>query len=166
MEQIDRGGPVTVTHPEMKRFFMTIPEATLLIVQAGAFEEVGVVYILDMGEEVKIYDLARKLIRLRGYRIEDIKIEFIGPRKGERLTEVLHDPDEKLIDSPHPQIKKIYPKNLPEFEVLLQQIDQMKSIATLLLRDELIKFMKQILISCGVSIKTNFQNSMKTKLHS
>ena len=159
---------MTVTHPEMKRFFMTIPEATSLILQAGAFEEVGAVYILDMGEGVRIYDLARKLIRLRGYRVEDIKIEFIGPREGEKLVEVLHDPDEKLVDSPHPRIKKIKkanPENPPEFETLLRQIEEMKSPATSLSRDELVELMKRFLISCGVPIGMEPSNPAHNSPH-
>jgi len=154
MEQIDRGGPITVTHPEMKRFFMTIPEATLLIVQAGAFDEAGVVYILDMGEEIEICELARKLIRLRGLRIEDVKIEFTGPREGEKLTEVLYGPEEVLTESPHPKIAKILPTNLPDFETLMQQLEKMKQLATPLSRDKLINSMKNLLISCGVAIGT------------
>ena len=88
--QIAKGGPVTVTHPEMTRYFMTIPEAVQLVVQAGAIGGRGQVYVLDMGEPVRIVDLAEKMIRLSGKEPgRDIAIEFIGPEPGEKLHEVL-----------------------------------------------------------------------------
>jgi len=106
--QIARGGPVTVTHPEMTRFFMTIPEAVQLVVQAGAIGESGHVYVLDMGEPVRIVDLAEKMIRLSGKEPgADVAIEFIGPAPGEKLHEVLISDGETATPSAHPKIDLI-----------------------------------------------------------
>ena len=106
--QIARGGPVTVTHPEMTRFFMTIPEAVQLIVQAGAIGGRGQVYVLDMGEPVRIVDLAEKMIRLSGKEPgREIAIEFIGPAPGEKLHEELVGHGEKVTPSQHPKIDLI-----------------------------------------------------------
>ena len=106
--QIARGGPVTVTHPEMTRFFMTIPEAVQLIVQAGAIGGRGQVYVLDMGEPVRIVDLAEKMIRLSGKEPgREIAIEFIGPAPGEKLHEELVGDGETVAPSRHPKIDLI-----------------------------------------------------------
>ena len=104
-EQIARGGPVTVTHPEMRRYFMTIPEASQLVLQAGAMGEGGEIFILDMGEPVKIVDLARDLITLSGLRPdEDIEIRFSGVRAGEKLFEELSTDAEHADKTKHPKV--------------------------------------------------------------
>ena len=103
--QIERGGPVTVTHPEMTRIFMTIPEAVSLIVQAGSIGRSGQVFVLDMGEAVSIVDLARNMIRLSGKEPDrDVAIEFVGVRPGEKLHEELWGEGESVGDTPHPKI--------------------------------------------------------------
>ena len=116
-KQIERGGPVTVTHPEMTRYFMTIPEAVSLVVQAGAIGGRGQVFVLDMGDPVKIVDLAQNMIRLSGKvpRLpdeeitsqRDIPIRFIGSRPGEKIHEELWSGDEALGETTHPKIRRL-----------------------------------------------------------
>jgi FlaA1/EpsC-like NDP-sugar epimerase len=105
--QLEKGGPLTVTHPEMTRYFMTIPEAVSLIVQAGAIGGRGQVFVLDMGEPVKIVDLARNMIRLSGKEPEtQIAIEFIGAKPGEKLHEELWNEGEKVSPTSHPKLMR------------------------------------------------------------
>ena len=104
-EQIARGGPITVTHPEINRYFMSIPEAAQLVLQAGLMGSGGEIFVLDMGEPVKIVDLARELIRLSGYSEADIGIEFTGLRPGEKLYEELLADDELTQATPHPKLR-------------------------------------------------------------
>ena len=104
-QQIARGGPVTVTHPDMIRYFMMIPEAAQLVIQAGAMGQGGEIYVLDMGQPVRILDLARDMIRLSGLRVEeDIEIEFTGLRPGEKLFEELYSDQEEHQKTSHSKI--------------------------------------------------------------
>ncbi|WP_228973645.1 nucleoside-diphosphate sugar epimerase/dehydratase [Paraburkholderia gardini] len=112
-QQIAKGGPVTVTHPEITRFFMTIPEASQLVLQASSMGRGGEIFILDMGEPVKIVDLARDLIRLYGFNEEQIRIVFTGLRPGEKLYEELLACDETTTRTPHPKLRIAQAREVP-----------------------------------------------------
>jgi FlaA1/EpsC-like NDP-sugar epimerase len=139
--QIERGGPVTVTHPEMTRFFMTIPEAVSLIVQAGSIGRSGQVFVLDMGGPVSIVDLARNMIRLSGKEPErDVPIEFVGVRPGEKLHEELWGDGESVSATPHPKILAVtrpaidaawLDEELAELERLVGEAETLELVAKL-----------------------------------
>ncbi|RME42008.1 MAG: polysaccharide biosynthesis protein, partial [Chloroflexi bacterium] len=121
--QIERGGPVTVTDPRMTRYFMSIPEAASLIIQAGVFASGGEIYMLDMGRPVRIVDLAQRMIRLKGLRAgKDIRIKFIGIRPGEKLHEELAYETERKRSTSHPKIYCLEDHLAPDKDSLLQQI--------------------------------------------
>jgi FlaA1/EpsC-like NDP-sugar epimerase len=104
-EQIENGGPVTITHPEIKRYFMSIPEASLLVINAAAYSQGGEMYVLDMGTQYKVLDIAKRLIRLYGYEPEeDIKIKFSGLRPGEKMYEELYYDKEELVETGNDKI--------------------------------------------------------------
>ncbi|WP_321796398.1 nucleoside-diphosphate sugar epimerase/dehydratase [Caballeronia sp. J97] len=113
-QQIAKGGPVTVTHPEITRFFMTIPEAAQLVLQASSMGRGGEIFILDMGQPVKIVDLARDLIRLYGFSEEQIRIVFTGLRPGEKLYEELLADDETTTRTPHPKLRIAQARGVPD----------------------------------------------------
>ena len=114
-KQIAAGGPVTVTHPDMRRYFMTIPEACQLVLEASVIGDGGQICVLDMGEPVKIVDLATKLILLSGLRPgQDIKIEFAGVRPGEKLHEELSTMPENTVPTAHEKIRIFIGNGVPE----------------------------------------------------
>jgi FlaA1/EpsC-like NDP-sugar epimerase len=119
-EQIARGGPVTVTHPEINRYFMSIPEAAQLVLQAASMGHGGEVFVLDMGAPVKIVDLARNMIRLSGYSEDEIRIEFTGLRPGEKLYEELLADAEETRETPHPKLR--IARSRPVAETFLDEL--------------------------------------------
>ncbi|MBT2758422.1 polysaccharide biosynthesis protein [Mesobacillus foraminis] len=127
-KQIEKGGPVTVTHPDMIRYFMTIPEASRLVIQAGSLARGGEIFVLDMGDPVKIVDLAKNLIKLSGNSLEEIGIEFTGMRPGEKLFEELLKEDEVHDKQVYPKIYigKTSELYIEEIERLLESFNSME----------------------------------------
>ncbi|GAB4333265.1 MAG: nucleoside-diphosphate sugar epimerase/dehydratase [Dehalococcoidia bacterium] len=127
MRQIERGGPVTVMHPEMKRYFISIPEAVALVIQAGTFGGRGSIYMLDMGDEINILELAERMIRLRGLRPgKDIEVVFTGPRPGEKLREELVADFERLVATDHPKIMRVTSEVAVEEAEILRLVDELR----------------------------------------
>lgn len=128
-QQIEQGGPVTVTHPEVTRYFMSIPEAAQLILEAGAMGRGGDIFILNMGEPVRIVDLARDLIRLHGYVPDiDISIEFVGLRPGEKLYEELITEGEGIVETGHEKIMVLRGEHA-DTQKLLSQVEELLTLA-------------------------------------
>jgi FlaA1/EpsC-like NDP-sugar epimerase len=128
-EQIQQGGPVTVTHPDMIRYFMTIPEAVQLVIQAGSMAKGGEIYTLDMGEPVRIVQLAEDLIRLSGFEpYKDIEITFTGIRPGEKLYEELYLDEELMAKTSHPRIYKGSPIDVDNDEAVTIEIEKLEGI--------------------------------------
>lgn len=139
-EQIKNGGPLTVTHPDIIRYFMLIPEACKLVLQAGTMGNGGEIFVFDMGKPVKIADLAKRMISLSG--ATDVKIEFTGLRDGEKLYEELLNEEENTVPSSHPKIKLAKVRELGYDEVC-QQIDQLIDVTKATYDDmEIVKHMK------------------------
>lgn len=143
-KQIEKGGPVTVTHPDIIRYFMTIPEACQLVLEAGTMGRGGEIYVFDMGMPVRIYDLAVRMIKLSGFELDtQIKIEFTGLRAGEKLYEELLNVDETTVGTHHPKIlvakvrAEEYDEIKPLFKATKSNLDEMSS-------EEIVGFLKDL----------------------
>ena len=139
LKQIDQGGPVTVTDKEMTRILMGLSEAVSLIIQAATYTQGGDVFMLNMGQATKISDLASKLIRLRGLRVdEDIAIVFTWARAGEKLTESLVAPGEEMVPTSHPHIFRLMSRDGMDRDTLMDHIGDLISLADSEQEDELV----------------------------
>jgi FlaA1/EpsC-like NDP-sugar epimerase len=150
-KQIAAGGPVTVTHPDMRRYFMTIPEACQLVLQAGVIGRGGQVCVLDMGAPVKIVDLARNLILLSGLRPDqDVKIEFTGMRPGEKLYEELNTINEDTAPTAHEKIRIFVGNGVPEGN-MLEWLDCLRDICQARDAGRLVVALKEIVLDYSPS---------------
>lgn len=144
-KQIQEGGPITITHPDIIRYFMTIPEACQLVLEAGSMGKGGEIFIFDMGEPVRIIDLAYKMIRLAGFvPEEDIQIEVVGLRPGEKLYEELLNDVEKTLPTHHEKIMIAQEVSVADFDVFLSQLNDLIQTAKEMKSDETVILMKKI----------------------
>jgi FlaA1/EpsC-like NDP-sugar epimerase len=128
LRMIERGGPLRVTHPDVKRFFMTVSEAVSLVIQSGAFADSGSVYLLEMGAEMSIAELAQNMVRLKGLRVgKDIDIVYTGLRPGEKLREELSSTVESVEPTEHGQVRRVLTPDLPSRTVLELELEQLMS---------------------------------------
>ena len=148
-DQIARGGPLTITDPEMTRYFMTIPEAVALIVQAGAFGDRGHLFVLDMGEPIKIMDLAKEMIRLSGKTLDaDVAIQITGARPGEKLHEELFGEGEGIEPTPHPAILRASRPPL-DYGWLLEELDELERLTASGEQAEVVEKLRAIVAASG-----------------
>jgi len=165
-EQIAKGGPITITHPEITRYFMSIPEAAQLVMQAGLMGQGGEIFVLDMGEPVKIAALAADMIRLSGLQPDEIKIAFVGLRPGEKLYEELLADDEHTMPTPHEKLRIAKARKPATAWVnrLLKWIDKSHSANEHLIKTELAVWVEEYSpdFSSGVQITTSMATEQAT----
>jgi FlaA1/EpsC-like NDP-sugar epimerase len=143
-KQIDEGGPITVTHPDITRFFMTIPEASQLVLEAAAMGQGGEIYIFDMGKSIKIADLARKMIKLSGLTLgKDIQLVFTGLRPGEKIYEELLNDKEKTLPTHHSKIM-IAKVHEYDFDTIRYEISQLTELFSTQNNEAIVRKMKEI----------------------
>jgi FlaA1/EpsC-like NDP-sugar epimerase len=157
-EQIAKGGPVTITHPEITRYFMSIPEAAQLVLQAGLMGKGGEILVLDMGEPVKIAALAADMIRLSGLQADEIKIEYVGLRPGEKLYEELLADDEHTMPTPHEKLRiaKARQVDMVWVKKLLKWIDSTENVNEALIKNELKLWVEEYSPQHQVATETHF----------
>jgi FlaA1/EpsC-like NDP-sugar epimerase len=155
-QQIERGGPITVTHPEVTRYFMTIPEASRLVLEAGAMSSGGEIFAFDMGESIRISDLAKNMIRLSGLEVDrDIEIIYTGLRPGEKLFEEVLNDAEVSMPTHHPKILRAKVREY-EFEEVSRQINRLISLFDSQNNLEMVRILKQ-LVPEYISSNSNFE---------
>lgn len=166
--QMDTGGPLTLTHPDITRYFMTIPEACQLVQEAGVMGKGGEIFVFDMGESVKIFDLAKRMIRLKGYRYpQDIDIKIVGLRPGEKIFEELLANDENTIKTHHEKIMiaKVSQKDLLEKQILIDKIYKMVNTSAAEINDlDLVAVLKEI-VPEFISLNSVYDSLDKEKIH-
>jgi len=167
-EQIAKGGPVTITHPDITRYFMSIPEAAQLVMQAGLMGEGGEIFVLDMGEPVKIAALAADMIRLSGLQVDDIKIEYVGLRPGEKLYEELLSDDEHTQTTPHEKLRIALARPVDQVWLgnLLTWINSMQSVSEAQIKNELKSWVEEYMPQLQVGSEAPVDlNPTRTSLH-
>jgi FlaA1/EpsC-like NDP-sugar epimerase len=144
-EQVARGGPLTVTHPDVTRYFMSIPEASQLVLQAAAMGDSGQIYVLDMGRPVRIAELARDIIRLSGYTEDAVRIEYTGLRAGEKLFEEVIDVEERLMETPHPKLQIAEARTVPAQHVIsiMREIASSAAVSDQVARELLMRWVPE-----------------------
>ena len=167
-EQIAQGGPVTITHPEITRYFMSIPEAAQLVMQAGLMGEGGEIFVLDMGEPVKIAALAADMIRLSGLQLDEISIEYVGLRPGEKLYEELLADDEHTQATPHDKLRIALARPVDQVWLtdLLTWINSVQSVSETQIKNELKFWVEEYIPQFQVGLDTPVElNPTQTSLH-
>lgn len=166
-EQIAKGGPVTVTHPEITRFFMSIPEAAQLVMQAGLMGNGGEIFVLDMGEPVKIAELAKDMIRLSGFQHDEIKIQYTGLRPGEKLYEELLADDELTQATPHPKLRIAIARKADAawLKKLLNWVDTCGLIDEAEIKKQLVFWVEEYVQSVPIQVPSKGDVSSSATLH-